>query len=199
MNLDPAVLKQITLIGTGFAVAFLAALWLSLIFWAFRDIRTRTRDTFMRVLAVVVVALLFLPGILIYMILRPARTLEEEYQHTLEEEALLQSIEDSAICPGCSRRVDSEWLACPSCHTRLKKKCESCGKTIDLPWNLCPWCETPVTGMRKEAPVVLQSQDSELYPGEESELYPPDEPDNLQQQKPSQHTLLDDDKFYSHP
>ena len=179
MTLDPAVLKQITLICTGFAVAFLAALWLSLIFWAFRDIRTRTRDNFMRVLAVVVVALLFLPGILIYMILRPAKTLEEEYQHSLEEEALLQSIEDSAICPGCSRRVDSEWLACPSCHTRLKKKCEHCGKTIDLPWNLCPWCETPVTGMRKEAPVVLQS----------------DEPEP----QPRQKTLLDDDEFYSHP
>jgi len=179
MTFDPAVLKQITLIGTSFAVAFLAALWLSLIFWAFRDIRTRTRDNFMRVLAVVVVALLFLPGILIYMILRPAKTLEEEYQHSLEEEALLQSIEDSAICPGCSRRVDSEWLACPSCHTRLKKKCEHCGRTIDLPWNLCPWCETPVTGMRKEAPVALQSHD----------------PD----QEPVQKTLLDDEEFYSHP
>jgi hypothetical protein len=128
---------------------------------------------------VVVVALLFLPGILIYMILRPAKTLEEEYQHSLEEEALLQSIEDSAICPGCSRRVDSEWLACPSCHTRLKKKCEHCGRTIDLPWNLCPWCETPVTGMRKEAPVVLQSHDPE--------------------QEPVQKTLLDDEEFYSHP
>ena len=182
MNFDPAVLKQITLIGTGLAVAFLAALWLSLIFWAFRDIRTRTRDNFMRVLAVVVVALLFLPGILIYLILRPAKTLEEEYQHSLEEEALLQSIEDSAICPGCSRRVDAGWLACPSCHTRLKKKCEHCGKTIELPWNLCPWCETPVTGMRKEAPVILQTQEQ-----------------TYQSQEPMQHTLLDDDEFILHP
>lgn len=180
MNLDPAFLKQLTLISTGFAVAFLAALWLSLIFWAFRDIRNRTRDPFMRVLVVVVMALLFLPGILIYLILRPARTLEEEYQKSLEEEALLQTIEESAHCPGCNRHVHAEWLVCPACHTQLKKKCVNCNKTIDLPWNLCPWCETPVSGMPKEASVVLQDKDA-------------------QDGRPFQHTLLEDEEFQSHP
>ena len=62
MNLDPTVLKQLSLFATGFSVAFLAALWLSLIFWAFRDIRKRTRDPFMRILAVIVVAVLVPPG-----------------------------------------------------------------------------------------------------------------------------------------
>lgn len=159
MNLDPSVLKQLSLFATAFSVAFLAALWLSLIFWAFRDIRKRTRDPFMRILAVIVVALLFLPGILIYLILRPPRTLEEEYQQSLEEEALLQTIEDASICPGCNRRIESSWLACPNCHTLLKKQCKTCGKVINLPWNLCPYCTTPVEGMQKEPAVeadVLQ-------------------------------------------
>ena len=154
MTFDPAIIKQITLIAAGFGAAFLAALWLSLIFWAYRDIRTRTRDRFMRVLAVIVVAILFLPGILVYLVLRPSQTLEEEYQHSLEEEALLQSIEDAAVCPGCSRRIDPQWVACPSCHTKLKKTCEKCGKIIDIPWNLCPYCATPVSGMSKEASVI---------------------------------------------
>lgn len=160
MSLDPAVLKQLSLFATGFAVAFVAALWLSLIFWAFRDIRKRTRDPFMRILAVIIVAVLFLPGILIYLILRPARTLEEEYQQSLEEEALLQTIEDAAICPGCNRRVESSWLACPNCHTLLKKKCKTCGKVIALPWNLCPYCATPVEGSQKDQPTP--SQDEQL-------------------------------------
>ena len=38
---------------------------------------------------------LFIPGVLIYLLLRPPRTLEEEYLVTLEEEALLRAIEDS--------------------------------------------------------------------------------------------------------
>jgi RNA polymerase subunit RPABC4/transcription elongation factor Spt4 len=181
MNLDPAILKQITLIATGFSVAFLAALWLSLIFWVFRDIRTRTRDPFMRVLAVIVSAVLFLPGVIVYLIIRPSKTIEEEYQHTLEEEALLQAIEDATLCPACSRHVQPDWLACPTCHTRLKKKCEHCGKTLDLPWDLCPYCEKTVSGMQIEAPVVTEA---------------PDEPAD---QHPFQRTLLDDDDFLSHP
>jgi predicted amidophosphoribosyltransferase len=158
MSLVPAVLKQLSLFATGFAVAFVAALWLSLIFWAFRDIRKRTRDPFMRILAVIIVAVLFLPGILIYLILRPARTLEEEYQQSLEEEALLQTIEDASICPGCNRRIESSWLACPNCHTLLKKKCKTCGKVIALPWNLCPYCATPVEGSQKEQPTSSQEE-----------------------------------------
>jgi len=160
MTIDPALLRQLSIILTGFGAAFLAALWLSLIFWVFRDIRSRTRDPFMRILAVIVAVLLFLPGILIYLILRPARTLEEEYQRTLEEEALLQTVEDAPICPGCNRKVQPDWIACPNCHTRLKKVCEHCGRTIELPWNLCPYCGTPVPGMRSE-PV---GADDELIP-----------------------------------
>ena len=153
MNFDPALLKQISMIGTGFAAAFLAALWLSLIFWTFRDIRSRSRDPFMRTLAVVIVALLFLPGILVYLVLRPPHTLEEEYQHSLEEEALLETIEDAAVCPGCNRRVQKDWVACPNCHIQLKKKCLHCGKNIEIPWNLCPYCGTPVPGANiDEAP-----------------------------------------------
>ena len=83
-------------------------------------------------------------------LLRPQRTLEEEFQSTLEEEALLQSIEDNAVCPGCGRRIREDWVACPSCHTRLKKPCHQCGRLMELPWNLCPYCGTPAPGMRRE-------------------------------------------------
>jgi len=150
MNLDPSVLSNILLILTAWGGAFLAALWLSLVFWTFRDIRNRARDPLARILAVLVVAVLFLPGIVIYLILRPGRTLEEDYQHTLEEEALLQAIEDSSLCPGCGRRVKENWVVCPNCHTKLKKTCHQCGKLMELPWNLCPYCGTPAPGMRRE-------------------------------------------------
>jgi hypothetical protein len=150
MTFDPTQLSTIVLLATGFAAALFAALWLSLIFWTYRDIRRRTRQMFERILAVLVVAVLFLPGVLVYLILRPPRTLEEEFQQGLEEEALLQSIEDNAVCPGCGRRVREDWVACPSCYTRLKKPCHQCGRLMELPWNLCPYCGTPAPGMRRE-------------------------------------------------
>jgi RNA polymerase subunit RPABC4/transcription elongation factor Spt4 len=112
--------------------------------------RSRHRDRLVHILAALMVALLTLPGVLVYLILRPARTLEEEYQQTLEEEALLQSIEDQSVCPGCERQIREDWLVCPSCHTKLRKHCHSCGRLMELPWNICPYCGTPAPGMRKE-------------------------------------------------
>lgn len=153
MNLDPLIINNFVMIGTAFAAAFLATLWLSLIIWTFRDIRKRSRDSLARILAVLVVALLFLPGLLIYSILRPANTLEEEYQQSLEEEALLQTIEDIPLCPGCSRKVKLDWIICPNCQTKLKKQCHQCNRLMELPWNVCPHCAQPVPGMRLETPL----------------------------------------------
>ncbi len=150
MSFDPSTFRNLLLVLTAWGAAFIVALWLSLVFWTYRDIRQRTRDSFMRILATVIVLLLFLPGIVVYLILRPARTLEEEYQQTLEEEALLQAVEDSPLCPGCGRRVKDLWTVCPSCHTKLKKPCHQCGKLMELPWNLCPYCGVPEPGLHRE-------------------------------------------------
>jgi RNA polymerase subunit RPABC4/transcription elongation factor Spt4 len=176
MIFDSTTIGNLTMIAVGFSAAFLAALWLSLIIWTFKDIRRRARDPLVRILAALVVSVLFLPGILIYLILRPSQTLEEEYQQSLEEEALLQNIEDSPLCPGCNRRIQSNWMVCPSCHTRLKKKCSNCGNLMELPWNLCPFCAAPTPGTRREKITLdeaLQSLPKEpSEPESEPSLFP---------------------------
>jgi len=150
MTLDPTFLSNLFLVLTAFGGAFLAALWVSLVVWTYRDIRTRARDPLVQTLAALLVAVLNLPGVLVYLILRPPRTLEEEYQRTLEEEALLQALENLPLCPGCERRVKDDWQICPNCHTKLKKTCHNCNKLMELPWNICPFCGTPAPGMRLE-------------------------------------------------
>ena len=150
MNFDLFASNNIMVYLAAWGAAFLVALWLSLVIWTFRDIRVRSRDNLIRILAVLVVGLLFLPGVVVYLILRPQRSMDEEYQQSLEEEALLQVIEDSQLCPGCGRRIKENWIVCPSCHTKLKKNCHQCGKLMELPWNLCPFCGTPAPGMRRE-------------------------------------------------
>lgn len=157
MIFESTNLADYTLVLIGFAAAFAAALWLSLVIWTARDIGRRSQDGFARFLAVLVVLLLFIPGWFLYMILRPASTLEEEYQRTLEEEALLQNIEDIVNCPGCNRRTQLDWKVCPDCYTLLKKNCHQCGKLMELPWNLCPYCGTPVPGVRIDALSVEES------------------------------------------
>ena len=148
---DPSTINNIITALTIWGGAFLTAFWLSLVIWTYRDARARARDPLGRILAVLIVAVFFLPGLVVYLILRPTRTMEEEYQNTLEEEAMLQAIEDSQLCAGCGRRVKDAWVICPNCHTKLKKPCHQCGKLMELPWNMCPFCGTPAPGMRRES------------------------------------------------
>lgn len=122
---------------------FFTALWISLVIWTFRDMRSRSRDVFAQLLATLLVLVFSLPGMLIYMILRPQEKLTEAYERALEEEALLQDIEERAQCPGCKRRIETDWVVCPTCYTQLKKRCVKCDRILRLKWKVCPYCETP--------------------------------------------------------
>lgn len=132
--------------------AFLVALWLGLVFWTYRDARRRSRDRLVNILAALLVAVLNLPGVIVYLLLRPPLTIDEEYQRTLEEETLLSEIESRPLCPGCSGRAQPDWQVCPTCHTRLRRACSHCGRLMELPWKLCPFCGTPVPGARTDTP-----------------------------------------------
>lgn len=66
MKFDPSSLNNFLLILAAWGGAFLAALWLSLLVWTYRDIRSRAKDPLVRILSVLVVAVLFLPGIVVY-------------------------------------------------------------------------------------------------------------------------------------
>lgn len=127
-----------------FTGAFFMALWLSLIVWTFRDARRRSRDIFAILLATLMVAIFGPLGLLLYFLLRPPVTLDELYERSLEEEALLQDLEERPRCPGCSRQVKDEWILCPDCHTTLKNVCDTCHNSLNLTWSICPYCGTPV-------------------------------------------------------
>ncbi|MBI5669782.1 MAG: zinc ribbon domain-containing protein [Chloroflexi bacterium] len=137
--------EDIILAITVYAGFIVIAFWLALVIWTFRDMRARSRDTLAQLGMALLVAVLTVPGLLIYLLLRPRETLGESYERSLEEEALLQEIEEKPKCPGCSQRVQDNWQACPHCHTRLKKPCVRCGNMLELSWQLCPYCATPQT------------------------------------------------------
>lgn len=164
-------LGTILLVVVAFLGAFLAAFWVSLVIWAFRDARSRSRDPFAHMLAALMIAVFGPLGLFIYMILRPRETLAEAYERSLEEEALLQDIEERLVCPGCKQAVQDDFQLCPSCHTRLKKVCPGCGELLRLRWNVCPYCGTSPSAphMAHEPAAVTEAAFPEPEPEVEAE------------------------------
>ncbi|MBX3064228.1 MAG: zinc ribbon domain-containing protein [Anaerolineae bacterium] len=137
-ELIPQLLLYLAM-GAGAAIT---AVWVGITLWTYRDMRARSRDSLAQIAATVLVALLNVFGLIVYLMLRPRETLSEAYERSLEEEALLQSIEEKPVCPGCGRPAHAQWQVCPHCYTRLKKPCVHCGQLLDLGWNVCPYCAT---------------------------------------------------------
>jgi hypothetical protein len=119
-------------------------LWLAAAYWAFRDMQLRTENPVVPYLAsafiVVFTPVLFPLAVFAYRIVRPQERIGEIYERNLAEEAMLAEIEAIRHCPSCDRRVDAEWIICPTCRTRLNRVCPNCTKLVGLDWSLCAWC-----------------------------------------------------------
>lgn len=122
--------------------AYLIALWFVLAVWTFRDIETRSRSVVTQVFSTLLVVLFWIPGLLLYRLLRPSETLDEAYQRSLEEEYLIQDLEELPLCPSCNHFVEDDFQICPHCNTQLREPCTSCERLIDLRWEICPYCGT---------------------------------------------------------
>jgi RNA polymerase subunit RPABC4/transcription elongation factor Spt4 len=122
---------------------YLVVLWLASAYWVFRDMQQRTENAILPYLAASLV-IVFLPvfplAIFVYKIIRPHEKIGEVYERNLAEEALLAEVEAIKSCPTCARRVNDEWIICPTCRTRLNRVCPNCSRLVGLDWSLCAWC-----------------------------------------------------------
>jgi RNA polymerase subunit RPABC4/transcription elongation factor Spt4 len=134
---------------------YLIILWLAGAYWAFRDMQQRTENPILPYVAASFIILftpIFFPlAIFVYKIVRPHEKIGEVYERNLAEEALLAEVEAIKSCPTCARRVNEEWIICPTCRTRLNRVCPNCGRLVGLDWSLCAWCgkdfERPATAL----------------------------------------------------
>jgi RNA polymerase subunit RPABC4/transcription elongation factor Spt4 len=123
---------------------YFVILWLAAAYWAFRDMQLRTENPILPYLAAALIVLftpvLFVFGVVVYRIIRPHEKIGEVYERNLAEEALLAEVEAIRTCPSCTRRINEDWIICPTCRTRLNRVCANCGRLVGLDWSLCAWC-----------------------------------------------------------
>lgn len=137
-NLD--ALASLIEIAIALVGAYFVAFTVGLVMWVWRDVRSRTRDVLVQLMAVLMVLVFNVPGLLLYYLLRPGETLAVAYERSLEEEAILQGLEERSACPGCKQSIQPDFLICPNCSSKLKKLCPNCGRLMNLKWNVCPYC-----------------------------------------------------------
>ena len=139
--------------------AFLLAFWVSLVIWAFNDIRSRTTDILAWILASLMVLIFGPIGLLLYFLLRPRETLDEIYDRQLEQETLLQDLEEQRGCPTCGKPIEADYQLCPHCRTPLKEACAKCDRLLHLDWTICPYCGAEPVGAHVQHDVGEMSEE----------------------------------------
>ena len=123
---------------------YLVILWFATAYWAFRDMQQRSDNAILPYLTAASIILFtpvfFIFAVWVYKIIRPHEKIGEVWERNLAEEALLAEVESIHHCPTCERRVNDEWIICPSCRTRLNRVCPNCSRLVGLDWSLCAWC-----------------------------------------------------------
>ena len=150
--------------STGFIVArnlvalFAVVFWLGLAFWVHRDARRRIGDAFLVFLATLVGLVPYL-GAVVYLLFRPAETLDDVHSRHVELQALEKQLGGAQpACPVCSSPVEADFLACPVCTTMLREPCAKCNAPLDPLWQLCPYCMTPLDVAQVDLDAALTAE-----------------------------------------
>lgn len=133
-------------------VSYALVLWLSAVVWVYRDVRNRTSDQASQLIAVLLVALFNLPGLIVYLVIRPPATLADAYERSLEAESILHELQLTASsCQTCRRPIEEDFNLCPHCRTILREPCRSCARVVRTSWISCPYCGADRAPARQQA------------------------------------------------
>lgn len=133
-------------VGRNLTILLAVVFWLGLAFWVHRDARRRTSDGFLVFLASLLGLVPPYLGPLVYLLFRPAETLDDVHSRRVELKVLEQQLgrAQQPACPVCSSAVELDYLACPVCTTVLREPCAKCHAPLEPLWQMCPYCMTPI-------------------------------------------------------
>src|SRR5258708_4810883 len=114
----------------GCLLVFVLGFWIALALWVWHDSHARSTNRRFQRLTTLLVALGFLGGLFIYLLIRPRQTLAQEYQQQVEEEALLAELAARRTCPTCQTPLTDDFQVCPSCASVLRRPCTHCQRLL---------------------------------------------------------------------
>ena len=146
-------------VGRNLTILLAVVFWLGLAFWVHRDARRRIADGFLVFLASLLGLVPPYLGPLVYLLFRPAETLDDVHSRRVELRALEQQLgRTRPACPLCSSPVEDDYLACPVCTTVLREPCARCNAPLEPLWQMCPYCTTPIELTRADLDAALTAE-----------------------------------------
>jgi len=153
-----------------FAVlGYFGLLWLAIIIWVTRDSIHRSNSLIFQTFSILINIAIPILGVLLYLIIRPAKTNLERYYEELETRLLAEEKEarrtpdsygdtgKSISCDKCLSQIDEKYSFCPVCGIKIKQECKKCKKDFLTAYTICPFCgvdneKEPAKAPIKKAP-----------------------------------------------
>lgn len=147
MELENFVLGAFDFIGNldfnmfSFVLGFLFIIfWLVIVGWVWVDSGERTSKNSIRFVYILIVAILNIPGLIIYLIIRPSETIEEIYWADLERRYLKFETAELGDCSKCGHQLLPGYVFCTNCGNEIKVRCPKCNVFVDKDHKHCEFC-----------------------------------------------------------
>lgn len=122
------------------SLIYLGVLWFAMIVWVARDVINRSNNILFQVAVILANIVLPVFGLILYLIVRPSKTLLEKYYEELEYTFLSDHAHDEEKCPRCEETLNNEFLYCPGCAERVRNSCWNCKHVYHSRYVVCPYC-----------------------------------------------------------
>jgi len=117
---------------------YLLIIWLAVVAWVIKDITTRTRNLLIIIFTATLILIGNLPTLIIYLLIRPEKTIEDSKDKDLFYASVLDK--NVSSCPTCNALVRTDFKFCPNCSTDLNLTCPNCKLGINPIWKFCVNC-----------------------------------------------------------
>lgn len=136
------------------SLIYLGILWFAVALWVARDIVNRTNNIFLQVCFILMNIVLPVFGLILYLIIRPSKTLLEKYYEEMEYHFLADHTQKDEHCPRCEEPLTKDFLFCPACAEQVKNSCTGCGHIYVSNYVVCPYCgkkDKPKNSLKKKS------------------------------------------------
>jgi len=103
-------------------VGYIILLWISIIIWTTKDIVSRSNNVIYQLVSILLVVIFNLFGLIIYITIRPAKTLIEKFFEDLEYEALSQTTEEKTQSQSETKKASGRKLENNKSNKKKNKK-----------------------------------------------------------------------------